>query len=56
MKIANIDREILLTVLRNLNEIFRKNVTYDNIKSQKNQGFTPCLEDICSTVKKELHQ
>ena len=41
MKIANIDREILLTVLRNLNEIFRKNVTYDNIKSQKTRVSLP---------------
>ena len=26
-------------------EIFRKDVTYDNIKSHKNQGFTLSLED-----------
>ena len=26
-------------------EVFRKDVTYDNIKSHKNQGFTLSLED-----------
>ena len=26
-------------------EIFRKDVTYDNVKSHKNQGFTLSLED-----------
>ena len=32
--------------MRNFNEIFRKDVTYDNIKShKKNQGFTLSLED-----------
>ena len=36
MKIANIDREILhIYDLRNLNEIFWKDVTFDKIKSQK---------------------
>ena len=40
MKIANIDREILLKDLRNFNEIFRKDVTYNIIKSQKTQDFT----------------
>ena len=29
----------------NFNEIFRKGVTYDNIKSHKKQRFTPSLED-----------
>ena len=35
MKIANIDKEILhlLHDLRNFNEIFMKDVPYDNIKS-----------------------
>ena len=33
MKIANIDRD----------EIFRKDVTYDNIKSHKKPGFQPLL-------------
>ena len=43
MKLANIDREILhlLNDLRNLNEILRKDVTYDNIKSYKNPGIHP---------------
>ena len=35
----------LLNDLRNLNEIFRKDVTYDNIKCHKKQGFTVSLED-----------
>ena len=30
---------------RTLNEIFRKDVTYDNIKSHKKQGFTLSSED-----------
>ena len=34
MKIANTDREYLLIDLRIFTEIFRKDVTYDNIKSQ----------------------
>ena len=41
MKIANIDREILenlLNDLRNFNGIFRKDVTYDKVKSRKNSG------------------
>ena len=46
MKIANIDREILhIYDLRNLNEIFWKDVTSDKIKSHKKQGFTISLED-----------
>ena len=32
--------------LKNLNEIFRKDVTYDNIQSHKKQGFTLFSEDI----------
>ena len=43
MKIVNIDGENLH--LRNFNEIFRKDVTYNNIKSHKNEGFTLSLED-----------
>ena len=31
--------------MRNFNEIFRKDVTYDNTKSHKSQGFTLSLED-----------
>ena len=47
LKIANIDREILDRIfkkikdLRNFNEIFRKSVTYYNIKSHKKPGFHP---------------
>ena len=44
MKIANIEQRnssYLLNNLRNFNEIFRKDVTYDNIKSHKNPGFHP---------------
>ena len=37
----------LLNNLRNSNEIFTKHVTYDNINSQKNQGFTFSLENTC---------
>ena len=45
MKIANIDREILhIYDLRNLNEIFWKDVTFDKIKSHKKQGFTISLD------------
>ena len=36
----------LLNNLKNFNEIFKKDVTYDNIKSpKKKQGFTLSLED-----------
>ena len=35
----------LLNDLRNFNGIFRKDVTYDNFKSNKNQGFTLSLDD-----------
>ena len=53
MKIANIDRESfhewelrnLLNYLKNFNEIFREDVTYDNIKSHKKQGFILSLRD-----------
>ena len=44
MKIANIEQRnslYLLNDLRNFNEIFRKDVTYDNIKSHKKPGFYP---------------
>ena len=44
MKIANIDREVfsnLLNNLKNFNEIFRKDVPYDKIKSHKKPGFHP---------------
>ena len=35
MKLANIDEE---NDFRNFNEIFRKNVSYDNVKSHKKTG------------------
>ena len=44
MKIVNIDGEkslYLLNDLRNFNKIFRKDVTYDNIKSYKRPGLPP---------------
>ena len=44
MKIANIEQRnssFLLNELRNFNEIFRKDVTYDNIKSHKKPAFHP---------------
>ena len=47
MKIANIEQRnssYLLNGWGNFNEIFRKVVTYDNIKSYKNPGFHP-LDD-----------
>ena len=37
MKIVNIDKENL-RILRNFNEISRKNVSYDHIKSPKKPG------------------
>ena len=46
MKIVNIDREnlYLLSDLRNFNDIFRKDVTYDNIKIKK-KGLILSLKD-----------
>ena len=43
MKIVNIDKGKPLYLpndLRNFNKTFRKDVSYDNIKSHKKQGFT----------------
>ena len=43
VKIVNVD-DILINLrnnLRNVNEIFRKNVSYDNIKSRQNPGLYP---------------
>ena len=42
MKIVNISME---KILRNFNEVFRKDVTYNNIKSYKNPGLHPPLEN-----------
>ena len=46
-KIVNIDDKILISSdeLRNFNEIFRKNVSYDNTKSHKKQCFILFLEN-----------
>ena len=43
MKIVNKQRKssYLPNDLSNLNEFFRKNVSYDNFKSHKKQGLTP---------------
>ena len=43
MKKANIDinSSYFLKDLRNFNEIFRKDLTYDNIKSHKKLAFNP---------------
>ena len=38
MKIVNIEEENLNIFFRNFDEIFRKDVTYDNIKSHKKAG------------------
>ena len=45
MKIVNIDEEIFISLnnLRNFNEIFRKEKTYDNINSHKKPTVSPCL-------------
>ena len=47
MKIVNIDKGKPLYLpndLRNFNKTFRKDVTYDNIKSHKKTGFHPLYE------------
>ena len=36
-----INSSYLLNNLRNFNEFFREDVTYDSIKSHKKQGFHP---------------
>ena len=41
MKIVIIDGENLLKNLKNFNEIFRKDVTYDNIESPKKNRASP---------------
>ena len=49
MKIANIEQRsssYLLNNLRDFNEIFRKDVTYDNIKSHKKPGFHPLFKPV----------
>ena len=50
--VINIDGEISIfserVELSNFNEISRKDVTYDNIKTHKKQGFYHSLEDTFS--------
>ena len=41
VNVVNIEEENLLNELRNSNEIFRKDVTYDNIKSHKRADLHP---------------
>ena len=55
MKLVNNDKENLHLFQSTWGisiKIFRKNVSYDNIKSHKKQGFTPSLEN---TVLKKPH-
>ena len=52
MNMANIGRKsithrkslYILNDLRRFNEVFRKDATYDNIKSHKEKGFHPLLK------------
>ena len=53
MEIVNIVKEDLLNNLWNFNEIFRKDVAYDSIKSHKNQEFTISL---AYTFLKKYHR
>ena len=46
MKTANIEEKNLRN-LRNFNEIFSKNVTFDNINRQKKCRISPSLHKIC---------
>ena len=48
MKIVNIEGENYLNDLRNFDEIFRKGVAYNNIKSHKKQNVTLSLENTFS--------
>ena len=43
MTIANINTDNLLNDLRNFNEVFRKDVTYDEIKSHKKDRVSTSL-------------
>ena len=43
----------LLNYLRNFNEIFRKTVSYDNIKIRKKPGLPPSLPSVGKTVLKK---
>ena len=43
MTIANIDTDNLLNDLRKFNEVFRKDVTYDEIKSHKKDRVSTSL-------------
>ena len=46
MKIDNIEGAYLLNNLRNFNDIFRKDVAYDNIKSDKKLAFSPLSREV----------
>ena len=49
MKLVNNDKErLLLNDLRNFNEIFRKDVPYDNIKSHRKPGLWRLSENTFS--------
>ena len=48
MKIVNIEGENYLNDLRNFDDIFRKGVAYNNIKSHKKQSVTLSLENTFS--------
>ena len=49
MKLVNNDKErLLLNDLKNFNEIFRKDVPYDNIKSHKKPGLWRLSENTFS--------
>ena len=43
MKVVNLDGENIHIFVTTLNEIFRKGVTYDNIKSHKKPGLYPLI-------------
>ena len=45
MKTVNIEKENLHIEFRNFNEILRKNITCNNIKSHKKQGFILSLKN-----------
>ena len=58
MKTLNIDEEknfLLLKDLRNVNDIFSKNVTYNNIKSRRKTSFSITLRKITRGCKNYPH-
>ena len=57
MKILNIEGENLLNEFRNFNEIFRKDVTSDNIKSHKKPVLHPFSEiQIFEKPQSQIHR